>query len=418
MPVILDVKEEDDTNHPTLFGFTTKNGFASKSLNFIYIVVMVVAIAFAFHALSLILTGWNVGIIFLAALSVVGLPYCIKIIMYGREVFEYKHAVLCILISLLPTIFDFVGFYSETSIKSALQSTKFDVLEKVNYFDKEVRKSINKQLLQLENETNTIKTKIEQEHTSKIKDLTEKTNIVTTDLEQQFTSKLKELNDKVNQAEQAFIDETEGVKGKITSGVAGIGPRAKELEADIRKAKAEVEIAKKELETNKLKEIEVSKSNIILEQRELEAIKERELERVQKEYETKKASLEQGIGAIDGLVAVKDGEEGLIFQVNKAKTFDELADTSIKLNSAINVVSSKLNVEPQFIKFDTDNVINLSFSALLRGDITAMICFLLALLLEVVDTIIVYMVRGVKPKKEKKVEESINNVRETIKYDF
>lgn len=418
MPVILDVKEEDETNHPTLFGFTTKNGFASKSLNFIYIVVMVVAIAFAFHALSLILTGWNVGIIFLAALSVVGLPYCIKIIMYGREVFEYKHAVLCILISLLPTIFDFVGFYSETSIKSALQSTKFDVLEKVNYFDKEVRKSINKQLLQLESETNAIKTKIEQEHTSKIKDLTEKTNIVTTDLEQQFTSKLKELNDKVNQAEQAFIDETEGVRGKITSGVAGIGPRAKELEADIRKAKAEVEIAKKELETNKLKEIEVSKSNIILEQRELEAIKERELERVQKEYETKKASLEQGIGAIDGLVAVKDGEEGLIFQVNKAKTFDELADTSIKLNSAINVVSSKLNVEPQFIKFDTDNVINLSFSALLRGDITAMICFLLALLLEVVDTIIVYMVRGVKPKKEKKVEEPINNVRETIKYDF
>jgi hypothetical protein len=423
MPIITNENENisgddlEEKEHRTLFGFSTKNVFASKSLNFIYIIVMIVATAFAFHALSLILTGWSMGLIFLAALSVVGLPYCIKIIMYGRETFEYKHAVLCLIISLLPTIFDFVGFYSETSVKSALQTTKFEVLEKVNYFDKEVRKSISKQLLLLENETNSIKTKIEQEHTTKLKELNNKINDAAKDLERQFNSKHKQLSDKVNDAEQAFIDETEGVRGKVTSGVAGMGPRAKELEADIRKAKAEVDLEKKELENNKEKEIEAYKANILLEERELESIKNKELEKIQKEYETKKASLQQGVLAIDGLVSVKDGEEGLIFSVNKAKTFEELADTSIKLNSAINVVSAKLNTEPQFIKFKIDNVINLSFSALLRGDITALICFLLAILLEIVDTIIVYMVRGVKTQK-KASRSKISNIRESIKYNF
>lgn len=419
MPIITNNETQsgedyEEKEHRTLFGFSTKNVFASKSLNFIYIIVMLVATAFAFHALSLILTGWNVGLIFLAALSVVGLPYCIKIIMYGRESFEYKHAVLCILISLLPTIFDFVGFYSETSVKSSLQSTKFEVLEKVNYFDKEVRKSLNKQMISLENETNSAKNKVEQDFIVKLNEINNKIASSTTDIEQQFNTKVKELNSRVNEAEQAFIDETEGVKGKTTSGVSGMGPRAKELQAEIRKAKSEVEIAKKEIEKNKDKEIESYKNNLAIQQKEAENLKAKEIEKIEKEYQTKKASLDQGVQAIDGLVATKDGEEGLIFSVNKAKSFEELADTSIKLNSAINVVSSKLNVEPQFVKFKTDNVINLSFSALIRGDITAIICFLLAALLEIVDTIIVYMVRGVKTKNIK--TSTLRNVRESIKY--
>ena len=422
MPIITNNSENfhsgedyEEKEHRTLFGFSTKNVFASKSLNFIYIVVMLVATAFAFHALSLILTGWNVGLIFLAALSVVGLPYCVKIIMYGRESFEYKHAVLCIIISLLPTIFDFVGFYSETSIKSALQTTKFEVLEKVNYFDKEVRKSLNKQLISLENETNSAKNKVEQDFIVKLNEINNKIASSTTDIEQQFNTKVKELNSKVNEAEQAFIDETEGVKGKSTSGVSGMGPRAKELQADIRKAKSETEIARKEIEKNKDKELESYKNNLMIQQKEAENLKAKEIEKIEKEYQTRKVSLDQGVQAIDGLVSTKDGEDGLIFSVNKAKSFEELADTSIKLNSAINIVSSKLNVEPQFVKFKTDNVINLSFGALLRGDITATICFLLAILLEIVDTIIVYMVRGVKTKPVKK--QNIRNVRESIKYN-
>lgn len=373
MPILLD-NSSDNNSHPTLFGFTTKNGFAAKSLNIVYIIVMIVAIAFAFHALSLILPDWNTGITFLAALAVVGLPYCIKIIMYGKQEFEYKYAVLCILISLLPTIFDFVGFYSETSIRSALQTTKFQVLETINYFDKDARSSITKKIIKLENE-----------HALNL-----------TQLEKQHNVNLSELKNAVNTAEQVFIDETKGVRGGTTSGKAGIGPRALELEADLRKVKADVDIKIKELESNK----------------------DKESQRLQKEYETKLNSLQQGIAAIDNLMVANEDGEGLIFEVNKSKSFNDLADVSVKLNNAVNVISSKLDVEPKYVKFDTDNVINLSFTALLRGDITALVCFLLALLLEVVDTIIVYMVRGVRKNKKEEKNIPVRNVRETIYYDF
>ena len=47
MPILLENTGEREDLHPTLFGFKTRNGVASKLLNFIYIVVMVVALAFA-----------------------------------------------------------------------------------------------------------------------------------------------------------------------------------------------------------------------------------------------------------------------------------------------------------------------------------------------------------------------------------
>lgn len=414
MPLIIDVKKEEDNDlHPTLFGFPTKNGFASKTLNFVYIIVMIVATAFAFHALNLILPDWNSGIIFLSALSVVGLPYCIKIIMYGREVFEYKHAVLCVLISILPTIFDFVGFYSETSIRQSLMSKKFEVLEIVNYFDKDARKSLNKQTIALENETNAKISQIEQNLNSNIKKVDDSLNISQTQIEQKVINQTKQLNERINNAKQAVTDETQGVRGKSTSGVAGSGPRAIELQADLRKEEASVELEKKEILSNKEKELEKLIASSELEKNTLRQNHEKELEKIKKEYETKKQSIDQGVKSIDNLL----GENGLIFEVNKAKSFIELADVSVKLNNSINIVSSKLNVEPKYIKFESDNVIQLSFGALLKGEITALICFLLAVLLEIVDTIIVYMVRGVRPEKKKgKYDEPVNNVRERIYY--
>jgi len=413
MPVLIDNKQEDDSLYPTLFGFPTKNGFASKSLNFIYVVVMIVATAFAFHALSLILPDWNTGLIFLAALSVVGLPYCIKIIMYGREVFEYKMAVLCILISLLPTIFDFIGFYSETSIRQSLMSKKFEVLEIVNYFDKEARQSLNAQLLELDKDFANKTSQQEQLLNSGIKKIDDQLNISQTQIEQKSNNFQKQINTRVNSAKQAILDETQGVRGKSTSGVAGSGPRALELQADLRKEEASVELEKKEFDTNKQKEIEKILLSSELEKNTLRQNHEKELEKIKKEYESKKQSFNEGIGAIDALM----GEKGLIFDVNKAKSFTELADTSVKLNNSINIVSSKLNVEPKYVKFESDNVIQLSFGALLKGEITAIICFLLAILLEIVDTIIVYMVRGTRPdNKKRKYEEPVSKLRERIYY--
>ena len=351
--------QEGNEKFPTLFGFKTDNKTAANGLNTIYGIVMIVAMAFAYHALSLILVEWNAFLVFLAAISVVGLPYCIKIIMYGRKSFTLNMAILCIAISMLPTIFDFIGFYSETSIRQSLVNTKFEVLEKLNYFDKEARAAINDNIIKLDKEHNAILTKTDQD----------------------FNAQISSLSKEVVDAEQTYIDETQGVSGRITTGKIGIGPKAKELESEVRKTEAAVALKRKELDANK----------------------QREMERLNKDYETKLGSYQKGLELIDGLVS-PDNNKGLIFEVNKAKTYDELADTVVRLNSAVNMVSSKLDVEPQYVKFSTENVIQLAFGALTRFEITAVICFALALLLEIVDTIIVYMVRGVKNKKEEKLE--------------
>jgi hypothetical protein len=354
--------QDGEEKFPTLFGFKTDNKFAANALNTIYTIVMIVSISFAYYALSLVLVGWPIIMVFLAALSVVGLPYCIKIILYGRREFTLKMAYLCIAVSVLPTIFDFIGFYAKTSVRQSLVETKFEVLEKINYFDKEARDSITKNIIELDQNFNA--------------------RLVETD--QKFNEQKAELNKNVLDAEQTYIDETQGVQGRSTSGRMGVGPKAKELEADWRRKQAETTLSIENLETNK----------------------KREINRVTKDYETEKASLEQGIAVIDDLT--KTGKDsGIVVEVTKAQTFDELAETLIRLNSSINVISSKLDLEPEYIKFSTENIIQLSFGALFRGEITAVICFALAVLLEIVDTIIVYMMRGVKRKEDQEEKNHI-----------
>jgi hypothetical protein len=365
--------QEGDEKFPTLFGFKTDNKFAAKALNTVYGIVMVVSTAFAYYALSLILVGWPLIMVFLAALAVVGLPYCIKIILYGRKEFTLKMAYLCIAISILPTIFDFIGFYAKTSVRQSLVETKFEVLEKINYFDKEARDSITKNIIQLDQYFNA--------------------KFVETD--QKFNEQKAELNKQVLDAEQTYIDETQGVQGKITSGRIGVGPKAKELEAEWRRRQAETSLAVETLESNK----------------------KREIDRITKDYETEKTSLEQGITIIDELT--KTGKDsGIVIEVTKAQTFDELAETLIRLNSSINVISSKLKLEPEYIKFSTENIIQLSFGALMRWEITAVICFALAVLLEIVDTIIVYMIRGVKRKNNENINEEAATQQEVPHVDI
>ncbi len=354
---MINTHQDGEEKFPTLFGFKTDNKFAANALNTVYGIVMIVSTAFAYYALSLILVGWPLIIVFLAALAVVGLPYCIKIILYGRKEFTLKMAYLCIAISILPTIFDFIGFYAKTSVRQSLVETKFEVLEKINYFDKEARESITKNIIQLD----------------------QNFNAQLVDIDKKFNSQKAELNKQVLDAEQTFIDETQGVQGRTTSGRMGVGPRAKELEAEWRRKQAETELAVETLDSNK----------------------KREIERITKDYETEKASLQEGINIIDDLT--KTGKDsGIVIEVTKAQTFDELAETLIRLNSSMNIISSKLKLNPEYIKFSTENIIQLSFGALMRWEITAVICFALAILLEIVDTIIVYMIRGTKRKDNEK----------------
>lgn len=352
--------------HPTLFGFKTKNKLASQLLNYVYGIVMVVATIFAFHALSLILPDWNKLFVFLASLSVVGLPYCIKIVLYGNDNFEPKHAVLCLAISLLPAIFDFVGFYSETSVRQALTTTKFELVEKVNYFNTVARSKIEEEKIQLLKERD-----------KKI-----------TDINSEFNNKVNGLNSSLLEAKQTAIDEREGVKSGGTTGKVGDGPRAREIDADIRKTKAKNELEIKRLEDKK----------------------ELELEKIQNSFTAQIAKAEEGLKEIDNLVTSDAKVKGILYQINNVDNFNDLAKVTIQVNNSISTISSKMNIEPKFVSFKTDDVIQMSFGALLRGETTALICWLLAFLLEMVDTIIVYMVRGVKRKEEKSKEEEKNKL--------
>jgi len=347
---------KDNQLHPTLFGFGTKNKLAANLLNYVYGVVMVVAMAFAYHALSIILSDWNKLFVFLASIAVVGLPYCIKIVLFGNERFEPKHAYLCLAISVLPAIFDFVGFYSETSIKQTLVQTKFQIVETINYFNTEARAKLEEEKIDLQKKRDQ-----------------ELANMKTT-----TAQKISDLDVRLTDAKQTYIDETEGVKGQYTTGKPGSGPRAKEYQAEIRKTQAANDLEAKR----------------ITQQQQIEE------ERITKEYAKQIEQCDQGLQEINELVSSDAKQKGLLFQVNNATNFNELSKVIIVVNNSISTISSKMGLEPKFVSYTTDDVIQLSFGALLRGEITALICFLLAFLLEMVDTIIVFMVRGTRKKPE------------------
>jgi hypothetical protein len=350
---ILDTKKLAN-NHmfPTLFGFYTRNKLASQLLNYVYGIVMVVATVFAFHALSLILPDWNKLFIFIASLSVVGLPYCIKIVLFGNEHFEPKHAILCLAISILPAIFDFVGFYSETSIRQALIATKFELVEKVNYFNTIARGKIEEEKIALQ------KVKDKQ-----IADVTAK-----------FNGRVNGLDSSLLDAKQTAIDEREGVRGSTTSGKPGDGPRAKEIDAEVRKIKAKNDLEAKMLSDEK----------------------EVQIQKIESSYQVQINKSKEGLQEIESLVASDAKNKGILYQINNVDNFNDLTGVTIQVNNSISTISSKMNIEPQFVSFKTEDVIQLSFGALMRGEITALICCLLAFLLEMIDIVIVYMIRGAK----------------------
>lgn len=352
LPILNASKLARNNLYPTLFGFSTKNKTASNLLNYVYGIVMVVAMAFAYHALGLILSDWNKLFVFLASLSVVGLPYCIKIVLFGREAFELKHALLCLGISVLPAIFDFVGFYSETSIKQQLVQTKFEIVEKINYFNTEARE------------------KLLEEKNKLIVEETEEINRVNGE----FLQKHAELDQKLLDIKQTAIDEKIGVRSDTTTGKAGQGPRAKELDAEIRRTQANNE----------------------LEQKRIDGQKEQSVATVKASFLQRKNNIDAAIKEIDTLVSSDNKTKGLLFQVNNAENFNDLSKLTIVVNNAVSNIGAKVGIEPKFVSYKTDDVIQLSFGALLRGEVTALVCFLMAFLLEMVDTIIVYMVRGVR----------------------
>lgn len=323
----------------TIFGFTTNNNIAATAIDIVYWFIIFVAYCFAFHALNVILINWNWILIALASFAVVGLPYCVKIILFGRKEFPFKAAVLSLFLSLLPTIFDFAGLYSETGVQDSLKSSKVQITDTLSYFEAESKKAVQQQQLEINNEGRERKAEVEKAVLTK-----------STTLKQQ-----------VEDANQEVIDERQGVKGK-----AGDGPKTKELQAQVRKLQAQSDI---ELQSSKA---ELKKQNDVIDQ----------------EVAEKLQALEKSNKLLgDKIITCKKA-------INETTKFKELEISVIEANSLISSIASTLSTKFTPIKIlGTDNIIKVSFTALTSADITALVCFLLAFLMEIGDIIIVYTMR-------------------------
>jgi len=340
----------------TIFGFDTSHKISAQAIDIIYWIIIGAAYCFAYHALSLILTSWNWFLVGLTSLGVVGLPYCVKIILFGRDKFPRKAALLCAFLSLLPTIFDFAGLYSETGLQDSLKLSKVKILEQINDFEANSKKAAQ-----------TDADRIKEEERNKL-----------ADIEASSSRKLTDIKREINEANQKVIDEKSGVKADYSTGKPGEGPRTKELAAAVRRLQSEAEIE----QSNAREKIE----------RDANVVKDQTKDALKKSTEANKLIDEK-------FIDIKK-------EVNKAHNFKELELAVINANGLLSTVASKVNVEFKATEIaGSDNIIRLSFSSLLSFEVTALVCLLLAFLMEIGDIVIVYVIRYEKEKKEEsKVE--------------
>lgn len=341
-------------SYHTIFGFDTTSKLAAKAIDVVYWFIIFVAFCFAFHALDVILVSWHWFLVGLASFAVVGLPYCVKIILFGRKEFPLKAAILCGFLSVLPTIFDFAGFYSETGLQDSLKTSKIKIVESLNYFEAESKKSAQQETLAI----------AEQERT--------KIDGLAAEQGETLLAKQKELED----ARQEIIDEKTGVRSGTTSGRPGEGPRTRELEAAVRRAEAQVNLEQKNLKDN----IERLSTNI------------------RQESKDKAEAINKSSELLDTkIIEIKQF-------ISESRSFDDLEMAVINANSLISSIASNLNIDFKPVEIEgSSNILRLSFGSLINFEITALVCFLLAFLMEMGDIVIVYTIRHEKTKPRPKI---------------
>jgi hypothetical protein len=338
----------------TIFGFDTTSKFAAGAIDIIYWFIIFVAYCFAFHALDVILVSWNWLLVGLASLAVVGLPYCVKIILFGRKEFPLKAALLCGFLSILPTIFDFAGFYSETGLQDSLKTSKIEIIDSLSYFEAESKKAAQRDILEItESERSQIA-------------------LLETQLGETILQKQKDLES----ARQLIVDEKTGVRTNSTSGKPGEGPRTRELEADVRKLQAQVDLEKANLQDTLA----------------------RSTADVQKQTKDKIDNINKSTALLDTkIVEAKKS-------INDAKSFETLEVSVIEANSLISSIASNLAIDYKSVEITgSSNILRLSFEALFALEITAVVCLLLAVLMEIGDIVIVYVIRNEKKKPKSKL---------------
>lgn len=349
-------------SYHTIFGFNTGSKVAAITIDIVYWFIIFVAYCFAFHALGAILITWHWTLTALASFAVVGLPYCVKIILFGRKEFPIKAALLCLFLSLIPTIFDFAGLYSETGVQDSLKNSKDKITETLSYFEAESKKAVQIQDSDIRNNNRDRKAEIE------------KVILV----------KSTETKKQIEEINQEAISERQGVRGK-----AGDGPRAKELQAEARKLQAQSDI-----------ELQSTKNEL-----------KKRIDSLDQEMEESLKALKQSSNLLgDKIISCKKS-------IDAASNFSELQTSVIDANSLISSIASNLNIKFIPVKIiGTDNIIKVSFTALICADITALICFLLAFLMEIGDIIITFTMRYEKPKPKKVINGDYNGYSREVRY--
>jgi len=259
--------------------------------------------------------------------------------LFGRKEFPIKAAALSLFLSLLPTIFDFAGLYSETGVQDSLKASKVQIADTLSYFEAESKKAVQTQQIEINNEGRDKKATVEKS----------------------LLSKTTELKQQIEDVNQEVIDERQGVRSK-----AGDGPKSKELQAQVRKLQAQSDI-----------ELQASKTEL-----------KKQSDAIDQETAEKQQALETSNKLLgDKIIACKK-------HIEETANFKELELAVIDANSLISSIASTLNTKFTPVKIiGTDNIIKVSFDALLNRDVTALVCFLLAFLMEVGDIIIVFTIR-------------------------
>jgi hypothetical protein len=275
----------------------------------------------------------------------------VKIILFGRDTFPRKAALLCAFLSLLPTIFDFAGLYSETGLQDSLKLSKVKIMQQINDFEAGSKKAAQSDA-----------DRINDEQRNKL-----------AEIEAANSRKLTDMKRDINEANQKVIDEKLGVKADYSTGKPGDGPRTKELVAAVRRLQSEADIE----QSNARDKIE----------RDAHMVRDQTKDAVKKSAEVSKLIDEK-------FADIKK-------EVNKAHNFKELEFAVINANALLSTVASKVNVEFRAAEIaGSDNIIRLSFGSLMNLEVTALVCLLLAFLMEIGDIVIVYVIRHEKEKKE------------------
>jgi len=162
------------------------------------------------------------------------------------------------------------------------------------------------------------------------------------------------------------------VRADFTTGKVGEGPRTKELQSEVRRLQSQAEL------DDQLISQKIDRESNLIKEQSKDAMKK--LQSANKLLDEKFVSIKK--------------------TVNSASTFKDLENALIEVNGTLSTVASKINAEYKPVEIiGSDNIIKLSFSALTSFEITAWVCLLLAILMEIGDIVIVYVIRYEKENK-------------------